>query len=42
MAKKKSKCDKCERNRTCNTFDKARGMACKDYEKKKEKQHDSV
>ncbi len=24
-------CEKCKRKRSCNTFDKTRGMPCKDY-----------
>ena len=28
----KTKCDKCKRK--CNTFDKSRGMPCKDFERK--------
>ena len=28
----KTKCDKCKRR--CNTFDKSRGMPCKDFSKK--------
>ena len=31
----KTYCDKCKRR--CNTFDKSRGMPCKDFEKKEKK-----
>ena len=31
---KKTICDRCERKRFCNTFDRSRGMACVDYKKK--------
>ncbi len=24
-------CEKCKRKRSCNTFDRTRGMPCKDY-----------
>ena len=34
----KTKCDKCKRY--CNTFDKSRGMACKDFERKDAKVED--
>jgi hypothetical protein len=36
MTNKKTVCDTCKRRKNCNTFDKTRGMACKDYKKQKE------
>ena len=36
----KTICDKCKRY--CNTFDKSRGMPCKDFEKKDVKVEDST
>lgn len=29
----KKECDECKRKRSCNTFDRSRGNACKDFEK---------
>ena len=33
--KTKTICDKCENRKSCPTMDRARGMACKDFETKK-------
>lgn len=34
----KDECRDCKKNRHCNTQDRAMGMACKDFEKKGEKE----
>lgn len=41
MVRRKTICDTCERKRACNTFDRCRGMACKDYKKVGEKNESS-
>lgn len=34
MGGKQTACDKCEHRNRCNTLDRTRGTACKDFKKK--------